>query len=136
MTSPFRRRPRRGPDSGAAAVELALVLPVFAALIFGIFNYGWALYVGSDVRHAIERCSRLLLVDPHTTQAQLRTAVSGRLKVARIGDLNLTLTNQTLTGGTPVARISWTYSYAVAVPFVPQAVFNFDNHLIVPLRQT
>lgn len=130
------RRPRRGPESGAAAVELALVLPVFLALVFGIFNYGWALYVGSDVRHAIERCSRLLLVDPHTTQAQLRTAVAGRLKVARIDDLNLTLSNQTLTGGTPVARISWTYSYTVAVPFVPQAVFNFDNHLIVPLRQT
>jgi Flp pilus assembly protein TadG len=129
-------RPRRGPESGAAAVELALVLPVFCALIFGIFNYGWALYVGSDVRHAIERCSRLLLVDPDTTQTELREAVSGRLKVARIEDLDLQLTNQTLDGGTPVARISWTYSYAVAVPFVPQAVFNFDNHMIVPLRQT
>lgn len=129
-------RPRKGAESGAAAVELALVLPVFLALVFGIFNYGWALYVGSDVRHAIERCSRLLLVDPHTTQAQLRTAVSGRLKVARIDDLNLQLSNETLTGGTPVARISWTYRYTVAVPFVPRAVFNFDNHMIVPLRQT
>ncbi|HYE45439.1 MAG TPA: TadE/TadG family type IV pilus assembly protein [Caulobacter sp.] len=129
-------RRRRGPESGAAALELALVLPLFLALVFGIFNYGWALYVGNDVRHAIERCSRLLILDPNTSESQLVEAVAERLAVADIEDVDLSMATETLTGGTRVARISWTYRYAVNVPFVPQAVFNFDNHLLVPLRET
>ena len=32
---------RRGSDRGAAAVEFALVVPLLAALVFGIMEFGW-----------------------------------------------------------------------------------------------
>jgi Flp pilus assembly protein TadG len=37
-------RRRRGWDAGTAAVETALVLPVFLAFVLGTLNLGWALF--------------------------------------------------------------------------------------------
>ena len=63
LTARFRRS-----QGGAAAVEFALVCSVLFTLIIGIFNLGWALYCGSDVRHAIERGSRIYLTSPNATE--------------------------------------------------------------------
>lgn len=38
-----RRSARRG-DGGAAAVEFALIAPLFLAVLFGIVDYGWFFY--------------------------------------------------------------------------------------------
>jgi hypothetical protein len=38
-----RRSPRRR-DGGAAAVEFALILPIFLAVLFGVIDYGWYFY--------------------------------------------------------------------------------------------
>lgn len=131
------RRLRRGwrrCDSGAAAVELALVLPLFVALVFGIFNYGWAVYCGNEVRYAVQRASRMLIADPDTSLEDLRAAVAGRLNGADIDEVGLTLTTETFGVSTHVARISWTYSHTIVTPFLGDAVMNFDSSLLAPLR--
>ena len=46
---------------GAAALETALVAPIFITLVLAIFQVGWALYCGAEVRHAVERSTRLLI---------------------------------------------------------------------------
>lgn len=40
--SAFRgpRRPRRGGDRGAAAIELALILPILLVIVFGVIDFG------------------------------------------------------------------------------------------------
>lgn len=123
-------------DSGATAVELALVLPLFIALLFGIFNFGWALYCGGEVRNAVEQASRELLEDPDLTLEELRAGVASRLHGARIDQVTLTRTTETVGSSTHVARISWTYSYAVDTPFLDRKVFNFDSSIVTPLRES
>lgn len=123
-------------DSGATAVELALVLPLFITLLFGIFNFGWALYCGAEVRNAVEQASRELLEDPTLTLDELRADVAGRLHGATIDQVTLTRTTETVGTSTQVARISWTYSYVVDTPFLTRKVFAFDSSIVTPLRQS
>ena len=132
MTSP--RRSWRDCDSGATALELALVMPVFITLVFGIFNYGWAIYCGNEVRNAVENASRLLIEDPDTTLDDLRAEVEARLSGASIDDVTLSMATETVGTSTDVARISWTYVYTVDTPFIDQTLLRFDSSIVAPLR--
>ena len=132
MTSP--RRSWRDCDSGATALELALVMPVFITLVFGIFNYGWAIYCGNEVRNAVENASRLLIEDPDTTLDDLRAEVEARLSGASIDDVTLSMATETVGTSTDVARISWTYVYTVDTPFIDQTLLRFDSNIVAPLR--
>jgi len=37
-------RARRDPQNGGAAVEFALIMPLFMAIVFGVIDYGWYFY--------------------------------------------------------------------------------------------
>ena len=126
---------RRGPESGAAALETALVLPVFLTLVIGILNVGWALYCGAEVRHAVERSTRLLIIDPETTEEAIQTAVMADLHGADPNDVVLTMAAEDVgEDGGQVARLTWTYGYTVDVPFVNPIVLDFGSSIVVPLR--
>lgn len=109
-------------------------MPLFVALVFGIFNYGWAIYCGNEVRYAVQRASRLLIVEPDTSLEVLRAAVAERLNGAEIEDVDLAMTTETFGASTHVARITWTYAYTIQTPFLEDAVLNFDSSLLAPLR--
>ncbi|HEX6860819.1 MAG TPA: TadE/TadG family type IV pilus assembly protein [Caulobacteraceae bacterium] len=125
---------KRGWDSGAAALEAALILPVLLTFIFGALNVGWALYCGAEVRHAVERSTRLLIADPTTSVSAIQTAVDDRLQAADPADVDLTMAQETVGTSGQIARLSWTYAYTVAMPFVDDFTLHFDSSLIVPLR--
>ena len=54
---------KNGEDRGAAIVEIALVLPLFAMLLFGIIEFGWAFTQNLDVRHGAQEGARLAAVN-------------------------------------------------------------------------
>lgn len=74
-----RYNERRIEERGAAAVELALVLPLLLTLVFGIVQYGlyfWALQGGADAaRHA----ARMSAVGSPRTCAALGAEVNNAL---------------------------------------------------------
>jgi Flp pilus assembly protein TadG len=51
MSAP-RRRPRSR-QKGSAAVEFALVVPLFLMILFGIVEYGWMFYQQSNLASAV-----------------------------------------------------------------------------------
>ena len=60
------RRARRGGrsgDGGAALVEFALVLPIFALMLFGMIELGLAFAGWSSLRNAVQTGARLASVD-------------------------------------------------------------------------
>ena len=86
---------------GSAAVEFALVAPVFFALVFSILEAGWFYFVNSAVEHANATAARLI----RTGQAQNATDGDGNpvyskeaffneicRVVSNFGDCNETLT--------------------------------------------
>ena len=46
-------RPSRTGQTGSAAVEFALIVPLFLMILFGIIEYGWMFYQQSNLASAV-----------------------------------------------------------------------------------
>jgi Flp pilus assembly protein TadG len=67
-------RSRRRRDDGAAAVEFALVLPIFVALLFGVISYGWMLSYRQGISQAAAEGARAMAVAPSGSTTALSDA--------------------------------------------------------------
>ncbi len=118
--------------AGAAALEFALVLPVLITFLMGIWYVGWAINLGSEVRHAVELGSRIYVSNPNATSSDLSTAVSNHLTDVAIGSVTLN-TSQVAHGTATSQHITWSYSTTAPVPFISAVAFNFSGAVDVPL---
>jgi Flp pilus assembly protein TadG len=114
-----------------SAIEFALTSPLLFALIFGIFEFGWAFHCGASVRAAVTRETRLLIANPATTAAQFEQAV--KTDLANIADpkVKISFADEAIGTGS-VTRISWTYAHAILFPFLPDVTLNLSSSTLVP----
>jgi Flp pilus assembly pilin Flp len=63
------RRPHRGhrEESGASLVEFAIILPVFALMLFGMIQFGLAFAGWDQLRNAVQTGARLAANEPVTS---------------------------------------------------------------------
>ena len=118
--------------SGAAAVELALVMPLLIVFLFGIWELGWGLFKGGEVRHAVELASRIYVTNPSATSTDLSTAVASHLDALPIASVTLAVTDQTVSGAA-VKHITWSYRYTATIPLMSSLPLNFSGVVDVPL---
>lgn len=71
MCAGLRGRSPRG-ESGAAAVEFALILPVLALLTFGIINFGWWFGQYLSLNQAVREGARRAVVDSAAGEDDIR----------------------------------------------------------------
>lgn len=57
-----RRVFRRRGDGGAAAVEFALIVPILAALLLGIIQFGWYFFIANSTSSAAREAARRVVV--------------------------------------------------------------------------
>lgn len=96
-----RVRPPRAED-GAAAVELALVLPVLLVIVFGIVQYGFY-FRSSQVGAAAARdAARFAAVGTPLACTDFRSDVTQRIAPVQTG--NVVITRDYSTATTPVAE--------------------------------
>lgn len=131
-----RRADRRaGPwacTSGSTAVEFALICPVFFGALFGIAQFGWAFLCGHSVRSAVQKEARLLLVDPATSAATIKTAILGDLSNLVAPTITVTVSSQTF-GSTTVKQVTCIYKHQVLFPFAPSVTMDFSASAYVPV---
>jgi Flp pilus assembly protein TadG len=107
------RKSRRG----AAAVEFAIVAPVFFLLIFGMIEFGRMVMVQQVITNASREGARIAVLDG-TTGAEVATAVSDYLSSARISGATITVNPAepssagygepvTVTVTIPFDQVSW-----------------------------
>lgn len=61
---------RKGPSRpGAAAVEMALVMPIFVSVVLGIIEFGRAMMVAQIVTNSTREGARMAIVDGSTNAA-------------------------------------------------------------------
>jgi Flp pilus assembly protein TadG len=130
----MKRRPRRAwlaDQGGATAVEFALVLPLLVIFILGIWYLGWAMNLGSEVRHAVELGSRVYISNPNATTADLQTAIASHLTDVPVGSINLATSTSTI-GSASSEHISWSFQTNAPIPFISAMQITFNGSYDVP----
>ena len=96
---------------GAAAVEFAIVLPVFVTLVFGMIEYGRMVMVQQVITNASREGARRAVLDGATTSA-VQSSVATYLTNASISGSSTTVSPNpsTAASGDPIA-------VTVSIPF-------------------
>ena len=129
VSRPYRLLRHRG---GATAVEFAMVLPVFVAMVFGIFQFGWAQHCNSSLRFAMEKASRALLLDPTLSESALQTMVQNTLQ--GVSDTNVAVHLQiNTTSAGKVANLTGVYSTALGIPALASFPISYSTTVSTPL---
>ena len=105
-------------ESGASAVEFALLLPVLMLFLFGIIEFGLALYRQAILTNASREGARLGIVQstPAITTGQINAQIDTYLTAAGIPPGTVTPRNIVLgtVTGTPVTvSLTLPYTYVV-----------------------
>jgi Flp pilus assembly protein TadG len=101
----------RGAKRGAAAVEFALILPLFMTLLFCTLDYGWMFFQQLAITSAAREGARSgALAAEGSTDAQIRTLVSA--------SVNAYLTANTI----PLADVTTTTTFIAASGSTPKTV--------------
>lgn len=117
---------------GSTAVEFAFIAPAFFALLFGLFQFGWAMHCSSSVRYALEQASRSVMLNPAITQTQVQTAVRSRLQaIADPTNVTVTLAQETPSPGVTLVRATSHYQHVVSAPFLGDYTLNYTHSISV-----
>jgi Flp pilus assembly protein TadG len=115
-------------ESGAAAVEFAIVASLFFMLVFAIIDFGFGFHTWNGTAHAAREGARLAAVDPDPA------AIEGRVRQAAgfLDQTKLTVSVQCSHSGggfsaCPTSASSWTEGDYVRV------IVDYDYPYITPL---
>ncbi len=111
---------------GAAATEMALVLPVFIMLILGMFELGRALMIKQSLTYAAQDACRVAILDG-STLASVRSKATASLQPIGIVATSVTVTTD------PTAPSSGGYNTPVSVTVsVPYADVSIVPSTFIP----
>ena len=105
----------RSDESGAAALEFALLAPVFILLVFGLIAFGLVLWTQVGLQHGAEMAARCASVNTTVCPAANATAITNYAMQQALG---LSLPSSTFTYSTPACGNQINASYTFAFPDV------------------
>lgn len=113
------RRRFAGDRSGGAALEFALLGPVFIMFLIGFFQVAWAMYCASSVRYALHDSARALVLNPSMSQSDFQNLVLSEVTPLAAENVSVSLTKTTPSTGLQLSQAVATYSYQIVIPFMP-----------------
>ncbi|HMI40791.1 MAG TPA: TadE/TadG family type IV pilus assembly protein [Sphingomicrobium sp.] len=119
---------RRNED-GAAAVEMALAVPILLSLIYGIFQIGVIMSASAGMQHALGEGARYATIFPTPSDAQIVTRMQNKVFGMNIG------TFSTPTVATPATTVC-TNCRLLTVSYTVTPNFLFFNAPPVTLTRT
>ncbi len=135
-----RRLPKRDGRRGAAAVEFALVLPLFVAILFGAIEYGWVFYqtfgVASAVRDGLRFGATVLQTASPDPKAAAVKRAQDLLSGVGISPASVTI-NASYLGSSPskALTLSATMPYKALLGFVPVPTkISYATTMIIELQ--
>lgn len=105
--------------SGAAALEFALIAPIFLLVVVGIFQLGLAFHASAGLRNGVEAAARYAQIYPRPTDSQIQSMFTQNT----YGLNNTRLTGPTLNyvtvDGVRYVDVSASYDYRLDFLFIP-----------------
>lgn len=122
-------------DSGASAIEFAIVAPVFLALIFVLFVIALSFFDRQSLQFAVEQTGRQIAVAQHEpTQSELRVSIESRLNT--IGSPAIDVTYATLIiDGVSVGHLSARMTRTYPVPFFSEHPVTHTADTYMPVAR-
>jgi Flp pilus assembly protein TadG len=109
-------------EEGAAAVEFALVLPLLVIILFGIIEFGFALYNKEVITNASREGARAGIVQaPKLTETDIETVAKAYLTNAGWDESKADIIVTNPEGSFPsslTVRVDYPYSFAVLPNFI------------------
>lgn len=110
-TRPLRRHVPLG-ESGASAVEFALILPVFLLLVMGSLQFGWILFVRHELYAAAQQICRQLALGADTAATATTALQREMARLRTSGTLRVVPPTPTVDASVeirvPMAQLLWT----------------------------
>ena len=107
---------------GAVAIEFALGLPIFLAMIYGVFEFGRIYWTQNTMEFAVEEAARFTMVNPNATNGQITAVVEDKAAGLDTARINVDIVFEAATGGSTASRgfvkITGTYKYFPIIPLV------------------
>lgn len=120
------------PDiSGSAAIEFAVVGPVFLAVVFTVYAIGKIYLDTQTLQTAVESAGRMMALSSQVTQTQLQTAVQSGL--GNIGNPTVTVTYATVTiNGVSVGHLSASMTRRYTLPLIKSYNMTYTADTYLP----
>jgi Flp pilus assembly protein TadG len=118
---------------GAAAVEFAIIAPVFLVLVLGTVELGRAMWIKGSIQFAVEETSRYALVNTSASMSDLQTYAENALVGVDSSDVTFQAQTESADGYSFVS-ITGTHSFSVLVPIVPLPDVTLSAKSRVPLN--
>jgi Flp pilus assembly protein TadG len=115
-------------NKGTALVELAIILPLLLLIVFGVCEFGWAMYVNNTLGNAAREGARFAAVTPKlkVDDARVTTLVQNCLSFSYApSDLEIT-TTPPVTTENPLVTVKVTLIFHTFTHFFPM----LDNRLL------
>jgi Flp pilus assembly protein TadG len=122
-------------EGGASATEFALVLPVLATFLMGVFEFGWTQHCMSSVRFSLEKAGRHLSLHPDATEDELADIVSGNLEDLAEDLVDVTLVREARGPTGETAVLTATYQRDVGFPGVATFPVDYEASIETPVSQ-
>jgi Flp pilus assembly protein TadG len=124
-------------ESGAAAVEFAIIMTLLMLLVFGIIEFGFALYRQAILTNAAREGARLGIVQaiPAITTAQINAAIDTYLTAAGINPANVSrnITSGAVTGAPVRVQLTLPYTFEV-LPRISTVTQNINLTAVTEMR--
>ena len=117
-----------GSERGAAAVEMALLLPVLIALVFGIFEFGRAYNAQLELTSAVREGARSLAVGASALDVvDTVTAAAPALDAAELAAPGAVTVSASpcLPGSQATVTVNYPFTYTIA-PFFGEATITLS----------
>lgn len=120
-------------QSGASALEFAMISPVLLFMIIGIIQLGFALNKGATVQWVSERALRTAMLDRDVSAVELQSLIQTEL--ATMGNRFEVDVAYTIDSAGPVAigRLTVDYKFPIILPMMDVFYSQFSVDTSIPL---
>lgn len=117
---------------GSVAIEFAMLLPVFLALIYGLFEFARIAWTQTTLEFAVEEAARFAMVNPTASATDITDVANDSAAGLDVNLITINVTTETLGGGEFVT-VDGRYNFDPIVKIVGIGSFDITSTARMPI---